>query len=248
MEEQKREFVGGIENVTPENIYAREQAQLRANAIFGLNPDYSRQIQSAYKCLLAYPNASEEERTQIILTAPDEFSRMPPYEEHSKTNLARQSVGLHEATLTEDVAPYAQAVSELVEEMRGIAFEIKSAIRRDGITDEINRPVALLGECVAMVNNIIQSQTSREAEEYSADNNLHTDPAMVAFDHKNLSRQESLRLIKERLKFAKELLKTGPLPGSFSFLRDDGNVTPVDWEPTDEERKKLAEKPKKIRP
>ncbi|MDP3965170.1 MAG: hypothetical protein Q8Q13_00005, partial [bacterium] len=79
-------------------------------------------------------------------------------------------------------------------------------------------------------------------------NHLQTDPLTLRYLRRTCSEPEALELIKKRIEYAKSVLKNGPLPRSFSYLRNDGHVTPVDWEPTQEKRVQLRDSGEKSGP
>ncbi|MDO8522021.1 MAG: hypothetical protein Q7S08_01900 [bacterium] len=249
MEEQKREFVGGIDKVTPENIYKREQANspsYQSHDIFGLNGDYINQLSGPYGFIELYKSVPREKKEKFLNMALDSVSKMKTYDKHYKKDKTLWNEN-SPAVFAEDVLPYIQAIDEMVLDMKATALEIKNIPHQDGITRETNRLVDILFERAEMIIEIIRSETDKYVRKYSSDNDLQTDIFTLSQVEKKYSKPEALELIQKRIEYAKKLLKTGPLPGSFSYLRKDGNVTPVDWEPTDEKRKKLAEQPKKIR-
>lgn len=252
MEEPKRKFVGGIENVNAKTVYEREHANIQGGNILGIDHDYFNKIGGLRNLINPYKSADNQEKKELLKGLLDAISRVPTYEEAERTgNVTPEN---SPAVFADDVKPYIQAIGEIVEAMKKLALQIKDNYEH-GYSKEVDLGIRFLENYINMAAEVIYMEISEKVTADASEKGLHTSPlqrryqkTLSGVDIQPSSISQDLEKITKRIQYAKELLEKGPLPGSFSFLRDDGNVTPVGWEPTDVERKQLEEKPKKIAP
>lgn len=234
METPRRKFVESIQDVTPESIREREQAGYQAHEIYGLNADYLNKI-AGFRDWYDLYKAMPEKKSELLEMELAYIAAIPGYREHFKNTASPNEA------LLQDAIPFIDAIDELVSDIKNLGAAMKRTYEQNGITPEIDRQIAQVGEAASMIIDTIRSTVAMRTHKFSSVNNLQTDPMSQVSLNKQYTQTEELEKIKQRLDYAKELLSAGPLPGSFSYLRNDGNVTPVDWKSTDEDKKKLEE-------
>jgi len=244
MNSLNRQFKGGAGKDTgdPKLIYRRERANYQSREIWGLSANYITNMGGLCHWIDLYKHDKKEE---YLTKALNVVSKMKSYRERLRYDKAIRNEKLSENSVTaifaEDALPYIQAIDEMALEMKSIALQIKSNVHKVDTSVEINRLLGVLLDRAVMIGKIISPEIDRHVRTYSYDNYLQTDPLTLRYLRRTCSEPEALELIKKRIEYAKSVLKTGPLPRSFSYLRNDGHVTPVDWEATEEERGQLRD-------
>lgn len=244
----RRKFVGSIDDIKPRNVFARERAHDQHTDTGGLSSDYLNFLpRSGAASLLGhyFSDVPEENKKRILRHSIDAILNVPSYTEYAQ---GFPETPFKKSLTAEDVRPYVEAVDEIVADMKILARGIEKNVAGEGISEKLNRPIKALIEYGDLIARIVSPKTSADARVHALKNNLSTDPVTLRTHDENLSdKREAIERIRARINAVKEILSSGThladttsgFEGGFSYLRNDGNVTPVDWEPTPKEKKEI---------
>ncbi|MBP9757016.1 MAG: hypothetical protein KBD06_00290 [Candidatus Pacebacteria bacterium] len=238
MERPERKFVGGLRNLDPKNMLEREASNYQAGELFGLNHDFMNQPLVLSNRIEFYKHGIGEKADNLNLLI-DGALKMKTYEDWILQNGITPEK--NSAAFADDIQPYIKAVDEIVVEMKRIATELQQELQHDAAADP-ERFFEALNLRISQLDDIIRSDIGRKVEKFSYEKELTTRPADLEYSKKPaLTEAEATERMLARKERAAEILNEGPQSGSFSRIDTDGNVLPVGWEPSDEDRQKLNE-------
>ena len=245
MQGPERKFVGGIKNIDLKNAYEREKSNYQDGEVFGLNHDFGNQSGYFYNAIELY-NYVQDEKTkkEILGELLDYTKKLKTYTEWIKQNGVTPEKD--PAVFASDIAPYIESLDEIVLEMKQIGAEMRTEYDESGKSKKFDELLLLLLNRSSTMGDILKPSIENHVGMYAEEHDLTTRPAIKKWRKQDILADDiAAAKIKEKLDYGRSLLEKGPLEGSSSYIRKDGNVLPVDWEPTEQEEQKLKDSRKK---
>ncbi len=241
MQGPERKFVGGIKNINPKNAYEREKSNYQHGEVYGLNHDFGNQSGYFYNAIELYKYVQDEKtKKEILGELLDYTQKLETYTERIKQNGITPEKD--PAVFASDVAPYIESIDEIVGEMKKIGAEMRAEYGENGKTKKFDELLLLLLDRSNTMSDILKPSIERHVGIYAEEHDLTTTPSIKKWRKQDIFADDvAAGKIKKKLDYGRFLLEKGPLEGGFSYIRKDGDVLPVDWEPTEQEEQKLKE-------
>jgi len=225
-----RTFIGGIKGIDPNLQYNREKAHGQTGGIIGLIHDFNNQVTVSSYIFHAFQTCDDSKKDEEMDNVMNFIRNFKSYEEwFAKYKINQES---NPELFADDVRPYIETVNEIIDDIKQLGIEIGAIYQTDKKSAKVLEKLDQISCRMSIIRNIVAPEIGKIISEYSYENKLTSNPlTLKMLEESTLTDTEAVERVKKRLVHAVSVLKDGPLPNSFSYIRRDGTILPIGWEP-----------------